>query len=300
MRESTLTEERFRYFSQDAVNHVMRIVFGAESWRGVGAQAVGAAAIAWVIAQFAAGRADTSNPPSVLRPALFFGVIWVVLGIAPGLASSYSSPRHAYLGSAGWAILLGIGFDVLWRRRTSLIPRTIAAATVVLLLTVYAAQLRDVVVDWNSRAALSAKAVADLEREALSAPEGTLILAGVPARSWAFALPFAARPPFTAEDLPSRVSIISDSSLHCCAANQWDPYTRERLRRWLERTNRPPVIAMYWDPVTGNLFRASDREDPSLRTVMMLLLETGDRVALDANIRRLLANLVSLHRVMGP
>ena len=36
-------------------------------------------------------------------------------------------------------------------------------------------------------------------------------------------------------DASRRLSIISHSSLHCCAANQWDDYTRGALRAWRAR-----------------------------------------------------------------
>ena len=39
---------------------------------------------------------------------------------------------------------------------------------------------------------------------------------------------------------------------------------------------RPPVIALRWNPDTGELYRLSDSEDPFLRTAMATLLDTPD------------------------
>ena len=57
----------------------------------------------------------------------------------------------------------------------------------------YTVGLHAEVADWNVRARVSQKVVADLEREALATPEGSLLIVGAPVRSWEWALPFAAR-----------------------------------------------------------------------------------------------------------
>ena len=61
-------------------------------------------------------------------------------------------------------------------------------------------------------------------------PNGTLILAGVGTESWAFALTHGFKPPFTTTDVTERALVISDSSLHCCDAPQWNDHTQS-LRR---------------------------------------------------------------------
>jgi hypothetical protein len=239
------------------------------------------------------------------RAALYFGIVWVAIGLAPNLVSTYASPRHAYLASAGWAIAVAIAFDVLWARagvtrpalpqRASQVPRWIAAAAAVMLFAAYAPPLRRVLVDWEQRSQLSARAVADVEREALAAPEGALLITGLTPRSWEYSLPYALRPPFTRTAVTERVAVISRSALHCCAADQWERYTRERISAWLARSDRPPVIAMYWDESTGALRRLSDRDDPTLRTLVTLLQQTSDRAALDSTLARLLTDFVALH-----
>ncbi len=148
--------------------------------------------------------------------------------------------------------------------------------------------------DWNSRAAISHKALADLEQEAIKSPEGTLILVGVPTASWAFAVPLALRPPFTRTDLTRGVLVVSDSSLHCCPVSHWNEYTRQALQAWHERADRAPVVAMYWDGRTGRLSRVSDSDDPQLRTLISLIVETDSRETLDSSIRGLLKNFVAV------
>ena len=135
---------------------------------------------------------------------------------------------------------------------------------------------------------VSRRAVADIEREAIAAPPGSLIIAGAPRRSWDFALPHALRPPYTRQDLTRRVTVVSDSSIHCCPAIVWEPYTREALRTWLDRPDHPPVIALYWNPDTGALSRVSDRDDPYLRALMKVLLDTKSVAALDEAIHDML------------
>jgi hypothetical protein len=62
----------------------------------------------------------------------------------------------------------------------------------------------------------------------------------------------------------------------------------------LARADQPPILALYWEPKTGALSRLSDVDDPQVRTLMKLLLDTAGQEALDANITRVLTELVSL------
>jgi len=151
-----------------------------------------------------------------------------------------------------------------------------------------------VVRDWNRYAAISRQALTQIEHEASTNPDGTLILAGVPRLSWAFAVPHSVRPPFTPTDLTKQVFVISDSSDHCCNAVLWNDYTRAALRAWHDRPDRPPVIALYWNPTTSRMSRVSDRDDAQLRTLASLLLDTRDRASLDSVIGGLLNDYVAL------
>jgi hypothetical protein len=183
---------------------------------------------------------------------------------------------------------------MLWISRPRSTGRVQAVVFIALALLLYFAQSSRVVRDWSRYAAISHVATVQVEREAMNQPEGTLVIAGVPRLSWAFAVPHSLRPPFTATDLTKRLFVISDSADHCCDAVQWTDYTRAALRAWRDRTDRPPVVALYWNPMTGRMSRVSDRDDPQLRTVASLLLETDSRETLDSAIRGLMNDYVAL------
>jgi hypothetical protein len=205
-----------------------------------------------------------------------------------------------YLASIGWAIVLGLAFQVVWRARPVLVMRPAASLLAAAVLATYAGQLAVEIRTWRTRAEVSRRAVFDIEREAMAAPLGTLVIAGAPQRSWNFALPHALRPPFTASDLTARVSVISHSSLHCCPAPLWEAHTRGALRAWIANPERPPVTALYWDPGTGALSRLTEQEEPFLRPLMTELLETGDIAALDRAIQDTLTKLVAGRGVEQP
>ena len=280
-REGTLNAERFQLFLQDLSIHLRRMVFGerglqlsdldAWMWVTAGAAVIGAIAVLF---------GDRARAP-IIRAGLYFLVVWVGLGVAPTLVAGYASPRHMYLASAGWALALAAALDVLWHARPKRLTRGVGVVFAGAVLVAYVSQLRQEVRLWGIRSEVSRRAVADIQREAIAAPPGTLIVVDAPRRSWDFALPHALRPPFASNDLTRRVSFISHSSIHCCPANLWEPYTRETVRTWQALPARPPVIALRWDPDTGDLFRLDDRGDPFLRTAVLLLLDTPDVAQLD-------------------
>jgi hypothetical protein len=279
-RESMLGTARVDLFAQDVSTHLRRMVFGEpglamSAVRAAVAVGIGAAGLTVIAAVSRHGALR------LFRAAAYFSVIWIVLGIAPTLVAGYVSPRHMYLASAGWAISLGIAFEVLWQARPPRVMKSVAMAAAAIVLVGYIVRLADDIRLWETRSMVSRRALADIEREALDAPQGTLIIAGAPRRSWDFALPHALRPPFTREDLTRRVTVVSDSSIHCCPAILWEAYTRGALHEWLGRRDQPPVIALYWNPDTGQLSRVSDADDAYLRTLMKVLVETKTRAALD-------------------
>jgi hypothetical protein len=284
-REGSLTAERVGLFPADVASHLHHITAGMQGPPGLPLAIALLAAVALVAI--------------VATRVTIFAVLWIAIGIAPTLVAGYSSPRHVYLASAGWALLIGVAADALWRAQPARLFRGAAGIATAMLVAFYALQLTRVVDEWGTRAAVSQAAVRDLEREALMAPPGSLIVAGAPPRSWAFALPFAARPPFARTDITSRVAVISHSSLHCCAADQWDAYTREAMRDWLGREDRPPVIALYWNPQTGALSRLTDREEPFLRSLIELLLKTDSVASLDRVLADALESLVAPRTAAG-
>ena len=295
-REGLMTADRIRIFLEDTSAHLRRMTLG-QFGLGVSTVTIAVLLSLLVIAIASVGRRFAHEAARRRAwPALYFGIVWVALGIAPTLVAGYASPRHMYLASAGWAILVGVGLDVLWHVPRPRWPRLAGTALALAALAGYAVQLGSEIRAWEVRTEVSRKAVADLEVEALAVPEGALVIAGAPRRSWAFALPFAARPPFVREDLTRRVVIVSDSLLYCCPAHRWDQDTRSALRAWLADPRRPPVVALHWEAETGALSRVSEREEPFLRQVMAYWLETPDAAALDRQIHDMLDRMVAGRR----
>jgi hypothetical protein len=96
------------------------------------------------------------------------------------------------------------------------------------------------------------------------------------------------------------VTIISDSSIHCCPAVNWERYTRAAVSEWLNRPDRPPIIALYWNPDTGQMSRVSESDEPYLRPLMKVFLTTDGRAALDEAIHDTLRDLAAPRQVAVP
>jgi hypothetical protein len=262
-RESQLTESGVEYFGVLVVRHLRRMVFGAVTYGSPLLGVVAALLVAVVL--WAAPRVTG------------FFLAWWVLCVAPVVVAAYESPRHIYLASVAWAVILGCALQLVPRARA---VRVVAWAGAACLLLVYGVQLARVISDWEMRALVSQAAVHDLEREALRAPRGALIIATVPVPSWEWALPFVLRPPFVASSLEQRVDVIGPQRLHCCRS-EWEAYTRAHIRAWLERGDRPPVIALRWDAAAGSLYRLSEQDEPYLRPLMEVLVQTDSPAALE-------------------
>ena len=300
-RESMLNSARFAVFGSEVTIHLRRMIFGepglgiapARAALIVGGAAVVIAALGWLRGSATAGVASGFSRKMVVRSLVYFGGVWLVLGIAPTIVAGYASPRHMYLASAGWAIVLGIAVEVLAAIRPARLARPVAMVAGAGVLIAYTVVLvRDVRL-WGARGDVSRAAVADVTRDAAANPPGTLIIAGAPRRSWDFALPYALRQPFVDADVTGRARVISDSSLHCCPAVPWEAYTRRSLRAWADDPRRPPVIALYWDQDTGRLSRISDADDPFLRAVVSEFLATDNVAALDRAIHDTLRQLAA-------
>jgi hypothetical protein len=274
-RESQLTAAHVSYFGDLVVRHLHRTVFGSVYARSLWVWILVAASWALIIAR---------EP----RPTIYFGVLWWAIGVAPVLVAAYESPRHVYLASVGWAVLLGLACHVVGRQGRRGAAAAVAAAT--LIIGAYSIQLVRAAEEWDARSIVSARAVADLEREALAAPAGSLILAGAPVSSWEWAAPFVSRPPFVTPEVATRVTFITPWLLDCCRA-QWEQETRQRLRGWLTAGGPGAIVALRWDrgprgPVRA--FRLSSIEEPYLRSLIPVLVETDSRASLDRGIRALL------------
>jgi hypothetical protein len=305
-RESSMTRQGFEFFGTLVKRHLTRMVFGDVSlgslahWIGVVVAAFAVWLVVRVIGSDAGSnantapyaRADVRHRAGLWGTWFYFGPVWLFFGSAPTLVANYESPRHIYLAAVGWAILLGLACDRLWHAAPRRLFRGVAIAASLAVLAAYTQQLRASVADWNLRAQVSQRAVADLERTANALPEGSLIIAGAPISSWEWALPFAAQPPYTKTDLMARVSIVTPWRLLCCRA-QWEGYTRRTLQTWAARADHPPVVALYWDPRSGAVSTLSDREEPFLRALIPVLLETRTYDVLDARMLEILNRAVA-------
>jgi hypothetical protein len=273
-RESQFTTANVTYFGELVVRHLQRTVFGAA---GAGA------AWSWILVALGLALVIARAP----RTATYF-MLWWAIGVAPVVVAAYDSPRHVYLASAGWAVLLGIAFDLARR-----LPRAGNAAAIggaALVIGAYSWQLVAAAGEWETRSLVSARAVADLERESLAAPAGSLILAAAPVSSWEWAAPFVLHPPFVRSDVAARVTLITPWLIDCCRA-QWEEQTRRRLRDWIARGGPGHVVALGWDRSTRSAHRLTSVEEPYLRSLVTVLAETDSRTSLDFAIRSLLERL---------
>jgi hypothetical protein len=284
VRESLLTADGFAYSLQVIERHAWRTIFGHAS-APASVEAWIAIALLVVVA-FCAVRQGARVGSRLLASAVYFVPVWWLLGIAPVLVAGYDSPRHAYLAAVAWAMLAGVAFQWTWMASKSRIARATVMLVTTAILGWYAVQLSASIGDWNRRALISSRAARDVEREALAAPEGTLLIVGAPASLWEWAVPFVARPPFTSTDLTKRTLIVSPRLLYCCRG-QWEADTRWTLAAWQMRDDGPPVVALRWNEATGALMRITDREDPDLRSLASYLAQIPsgddlDRVMTDA------------------
>jgi hypothetical protein len=282
-RESMLNERQFAVFSADLGVHLKRLVYGEPGVAMSGTRLAGwigaAAAAILVYAAWAEGR----RAAPLAATAVFFGLVWIGLCVAPTLVAGYASPRHMYLASVGWAILVAVPVELLWRRETRA-ARWLAVAGAATVFGVYSRQLQREVAQWDRRAEVSQRIVHDLEGEATRMPAGTLVLAGAPRSSFDFAVPHAVRPPFTATDLTARLRVVTHSSIHCCPAHLWEPHTRALLQAWQDDATHPPVVVLYWNADTGAVTRVDDAAQPFVRALIPILRETRDVASLDATL----------------
>jgi hypothetical protein len=280
-RESMLTAQQWRVFTADLALHLKRMVYGEPGVATDGARlafwVLGVAIACLLYAVWAVGR----RAAPLARVVIFFGLVWIGAAVAPTLVAGYASPRHMYLASVGWAMLLAVGVEILWRRG-SMAGRAVAGAGAVALLVVYGLQLRHEVAGWGVRAAVSERIVRDLQAESRRMPAGTLAIAAPPRRSFDFAVPHALRPPFTGADVTAQLRVVTHSSIHCCPAHLWEPHTRGLLRAWLDDPTRPPVVVLQWNAASGAMARVDDTEQPFIREVVPILAGTRDVASLDA------------------
>jgi hypothetical protein len=295
LRESQLNAARFAEVGGIFSRHLQRIVVG--DLTTIPPAIAGLSALFALAALVALSRIAPAVRWRIVRSAVYFGPIWIGLGLAPAVAAGYESPRHVYLAAVGWALLVGLAADAMREgaqrdtARSSRLWRIAAITMSIAIASVYAVKLHGVVSDWRRRAHAAKTAVAALETQSAAAAPGTLIVIGAPVSSWEWAMPFAARPPFARTDLTARVEIVTPRLLHCCRGRYWDDDTRRALARWTREPGRP-VVALYVLP-SGEVRRLSGDEDPDLVRLVSFLPEIADSDNLDGAIVDLLRKLVA-------
>jgi hypothetical protein len=283
-REDALNARGLHDFQVIVSRHIRHVVSGDID---------GSQSLVWLalVLVAVAGLATVLQRPgetrSHARVFLCFGPVWWAIGIAPIVVAGYSSPRHVYLAVVGWAIVIGLAFDLLSAAARIPYRRHVALASALVMLLAYVVGLQASIRAWGTTAAVSQDVVREVRSAALASPEGSLVIVGAPGRSWEWALPFAARPPFVRTDLTERAHIISPRALSCCAG-QWFDETRAALRAWSTGPSREVAVAMRWDPQTGALSKATSNDTPQLTALMRSLLDMGTPEQLDGNLTRMI------------
>jgi hypothetical protein len=121
-REGLLSAQRVREFLSDSSRHLVRLVFGGPGIRHWSSRDTMFVALGAVIVAAMAWRLSRAAVGALWRSAIYFGVIWIVLGVLPILMSGYYSPRHMYLASLGWTVTVSIGLEIIWRAQPA--PRS--------------------------------------------------------------------------------------------------------------------------------------------------------------------------------
>jgi heme/copper-type cytochrome/quinol oxidase subunit 2 len=268
--------------------HLARVVTG-----NVNASATltwGVLAALTVLVWWLSRRHGPEEQRHLFRVSMFFGPVWWIIGVIPIAVAGYESPRHVYLASAGWAIVLGVVFNLAWTSVSSALARRVVVGAAAAIVIVYSIGLYHEVLMWNTLARVSRKVILDTRAEAMKAAPGSLIVIGAPKLSWEWAMPFPMKPPYTRVDLTSRVFMVSPWLLHCCR-NQWVDDTRRTLQAWQRRDPHAPVIVLRWDGDTGALSRITDREYPALKSLVPVLLEVRTRDELAAAVLKIVDDL---------
>ena len=289
-REGALTArglEDFRFLLDRHFRHVIAGDFNAPAivaWLAVAA--VGALWL-WTRGRARLNGTTDRNIDGYGRRLLYFGPVWWAIGVLPIAVAGYHSPRHVYLAAVGWAIVVAIALQAAWNVRPSRNWHRAVATAAALVLLFYSVPLNRAVQEWRTMAAVSQRVTRDMRDAALSSPPGSLVIIGAPRRSWEWALPFAARPPYQRTDLYDRVFIVSPRALSCCTA-PWFEETRRAITAWSAGAGRDSAIALRWDPDSGALFQANSVDTPQLPVLIRSLLDMPRPDDLDNTLNRIL------------
>jgi len=278
-REGALNARGLHDFRVIVARHARHVVTGESA----GSQALVWLAFAALIVMAIAASRRRGPGDRELRSLIYFGPVWWLIGIAPILVAGYYSPRHNYLATVGWAMMIGLAFDLIWRAGKETTRQRVAVGFAAAILIFYGVGLRAALVEWTEMADVSHQAVRDVRSTALAVPEGSLVIVGAPGRSWEWALPFAVQPPYVRTDLTQRVFIISPRALACCTA-PWFPQTIAALKAWSSGRSPDVVTVLRWDPHTGALARATSKDSPQLSALAKSLLDIHQADDLDRNL----------------
>jgi hypothetical protein len=233
---------------------------------------------------------------------LYFGPVWWVLTTAPMLVAGYATARHLHVTLAGIAVVIAILFDVFCRspqRSVRVLGRCAALALIVCSLV----RLHAGSADWAQAARISSRIVRDVEREAMAATSGTLLLLDAPPVFvtpalpagpavgrpwiWGWAMPFAAGPPFASTPVLNRAGYIVASRIYCCP-NQWQEHVHNAVKLWAANSSPGPVRVLHWDATTGALRVGSDSADGQVSMQVRALAGVNDPATLNENLARII------------
>jgi hypothetical protein len=289
VREGQLSAEGLSYFGRLALRHLSSVVAGdpAVPPATVVAALLVMTAVLWILGSDQ-HRKDGGRFVGTL---LFFGPAWFAIGVVPTAVAGYESPRHVYLASAGWTIVVAFLIDVVRAAAPSPTWRRFMTVGGVLLLAFYGVRLHTVIGQWNTMAAVSHQVVRDVGAEALAAPPGSLLIIDPPLRSSEWSIPISLRPPFSPAEVSQRAYIVSMRPLHCWR-DEWFEDTRRTLRTWLEQHPAAPVRVLHWDPLTGQLTRTTESDYPAMRQLVADLKALDSARSLDVAIFKLVSRVV--------
>jgi hypothetical protein len=190
----------------------------------LGAVAVGALVWWWI---------DRARRTRETCTALFFGVIWYLVGTLP-LMLTYASARHLYLASAGVCVALSALLVRLLAKRTAF------TAALIALTLASGWHLRAVGRLWRESGELSRQVSASIKVVADQASPGDLLLLDVPELyegrwMWSWASPFALRPPFQERDLARDFIVLERASVYFYPEKWAEHPSLPRVRKYVGR-----------------------------------------------------------------
>jgi hypothetical protein len=275
-------------------HHIRRTMTGDLLPPGTADVAMAAFLVVGVVA--IVSHSTSGDRSRFVRGLCFFGVVWFAIGLAPVALAGYESPRHAYLASVGWAFSVALIVEGFYLRATgNLIVRRAVIGFAAAIIGVYVVRLQPVLHTWHMAADISKAGVSKVQEEAAAGARGTLIIAGLPRKSWEWASPFMLEPPYAPAGVRDRVHLITPWRLHCCGPHLWDAYTRGQLQEWIRTSPRPPIVVWRFELETGTLSRITDTQFPDLKEIVPVLLQTGTTDTLDGVIQGIIDRMAAGH-----